>query len=266
MRLNRLRQSIVAILVLVAFMCQGTWVLAQTTGSLNGTVTETGTTTPIAGAKVTADSPSQSSSTTTDNNGRFTFIPLPPDTYTLSIEKERLRSRPQVSGDHGLRASQSQTVQLSGTARTLRRDRARDYHARANSDLIRPGQTSNVYSVSASQANAVQGLGGGGSMNQAYSAMASVPGVFIPQGQAGWAQSVYVRGGNYTEVGYQYDGVPVQRAFDQYPGSTLSSLGQQEVQIYNGSAPAAAQSDGLAGFVNQVIKSGTYPGFGSGNG
>src|ERR1700748_3659676 len=85
MRLNRLRQSVVAILVLVAFMCQGTWVLAQTTGSLSGTVVETGTTTPISGAKVTADSPSQTSSATTDSNGKFSFISLPPDTYTVSI-------------------------------------------------------------------------------------------------------------------------------------------------------------------------------------
>src|SRR5581483_2290997 len=113
---------------------------------------------------------------------------------------------------------------------------------------------------------AVKSMGGGNMQDNAYSAMASVPGVFIPQGQAGWAQSVYVRGGNYTEVGYQYDGVPVQRAFDQYPGSTLSSLGQQEIQIYNGSSPASAQSDGLAGFINQVIKTGTYPGFGSATG
>jgi hypothetical protein len=56
----------------------------------------------------------------------------------------------------------------------------------------------------------------------------------------------------------------VQRAYDAYPSSTLSALGQQEVQVYTGSQPGSAQSSGLAGFVNQVIKTGTYPGFGAG--
>ncbi|MEO6991170.1 MAG: TonB-dependent receptor, partial [Candidatus Baltobacteraceae bacterium] len=38
--------------------------------------------------------------------------------------------------------------------------------------------------------------------------------------------------------------------------------GQQELQVYTGAGPAGAQSNGLSGFVNQVIKTGTYPGYG----
>jgi hypothetical protein len=85
--------------------------------------------------------------------------------------------------------------------------------------------------------------------------------VFVPQGQVGEYQSIFVRGSNYTQVGYEYDGVPIQRAFDQYPGNNLSNLGQQEVQVYVGSAPTGTGSTALAGFINQVIRSGTYPGF-----
>ena len=258
MRLTRLRQSLVAVFVLVSFLAQGTWVLAGTTGQIGGTVLETGTTTPIVGAKVTAVSPSQSATTTTDSNGKFNFISLAPDTYTINVEKQGYD--PVSTSGISVFADQRQDVSLN-SARTLRV--IGRVTSRANSELVRPGQTSNVYSVSASQADAVKSLGGGGALDSAYSGIASVPGVFIPISQSGWAQSVYVRGGNYTELGYEYDGVPIQRAFDQYPGGTLSSLGQQELQIYAGSSPASAQSSGLAGFVNQVIKTGTYPGFGT---
>lgn len=258
MRLTRLRQSLVAVFVLVTFLAQGTWVLAGTTGQIGGTVLETGTTTPIVGAKVTATSPSQSATTTTDSGGKFNFISLAPDTYTLSVEKQGYD--PVSTSGLSVFADQRQDVTLNST-RTLRV--IGRVTSRANSEIVRPGQTSNVYSVSASQADAVKSLGGGGALDSAYSGIASVPGVFIPISQSGWAQSVYIRGGNYTELGYEYDGVPIQRAFDQYPGGTLSSLGQQELQVYAGSAPASAQSSGLAGFVNQVIKTGTYPGFGT---
>src|SRR5690242_159155 len=60
---------------------------AGTTGGISGIVTETGTTTPIAGVKVTATSPSQSASSTTDARGHFAFVSLAPDEYTLSLDK-----------------------------------------------------------------------------------------------------------------------------------------------------------------------------------
>ena len=41
------------------------------------------------------------------------------------------------------------------------------------------------------------GLGGGGGMDNAYSALASLPGLYVPQGQQGWYQAVYIRGGDY---------------------------------------------------------------------
>lgn len=59
------------------------------------------------------------------------------------------------------------------------------------------------------------------------------------------------------------DGVPVNRSFDNYPSGTASSLGQQELQVYTGAAPANAEGQGLSGFINQVIRTGTYPGFAS---
>ena len=242
-------------LLLALVLGQGTWVLAGTTGAISGTLVDAKAGKPLGGALVSALSPSQAVRTHTDAQGRFAFLSLAPDTYAVSVELSGYQSTT-LSGIT-VQADQVQTLSLSATPtiQTIGHTTSR-----AASDVIKPGQTADAYSISPDQAAAAAPFGGGGSLNQAYSAIASVPGVSIPMGQQGWAQSVYVRGGNYTQLGYEYDGVPVQRAYDAYPSATLSALGSQETQVYTGSQPASAQSSGLAGFVNQVIKTGTYPG------
>ena len=35
------------------------------------------------------------------------------------------------------------------------------------------------------------------------------------------------------------------------------------MQVYTGGTPASADAQGIAGYINQVIKTGTYPGFGT---
>ena len=135
---------------------------------------------------------------------------------------------------------------------------------RAASALIKPGTVGDVYSISPTQQEKIQGVGGGGNLNTAWSAIATVPGVFVAPGQAGYigaGASISVRGGDYDQIGYEIDGVPVNRAFDNYPSGPASSLGQQELQVYTGVPPANAQANGLSGFINQVIRTGTYPGF-----
>ncbi|HEY8312706.1 MAG TPA: TonB-dependent receptor [Candidatus Baltobacteraceae bacterium] len=244
-------------MLLVAFLFQETWALAGTTGRLNGTVTETGTSAPLANAKVTATSPSQTTAALTDANGHFSFVSLAPDTYIVSVEKAGYE--PQSEPGVSVFADQAQGISIA-LSKALKQ--IANVTSRSSSDVVRPGTTSDIYSVNASQQAAVRGLGGGGSLNSAYSGIASVPGVFVPQGQNGWAQSVFIRGSNYTQLGYEFDGIPVQRAFDQYPANNVSALGQQELQVYTGSAPIDSQSSAIGGFINQVIKTGTSPGFG----
>jgi hypothetical protein len=98
-------------------------------------------------------------------------------------------------------------------------------------------------------------------LNNAYSAIISVPGVNVQQGQMGWYQSLSIRGGDIDQVGYELDGIPVNRVYDNAPQTMLSNLGQQELQVYTGGTPATADASGIAGYVNQVIRTGTYPGF-----
>jgi hypothetical protein len=256
MKLQCVRRWIAGVVVTLAVLCTNVPAFAQTTGAINGRVTGTNGV-PLAGATVIASSPSQSVTTRTDASGHFSLVSLSPDNYTISVTHEGYTplSQPGIN----VQANQVLTLQFAMQAalRTIA-----TVTALGGAALVRPGTTQDVYSVTPSLQQAAAPLGGGGSLNQAYSGLASTPGVYVPQGQSGWAQSVYVRGGNYTQLGYEFDGVPVQRAFDQYPGTNVSTLGQQELQIYTGSGPANAQSSGLAGFINQVIRTGTYPGFG----
>ncbi len=248
---------VAAIALVLSLVCQGTWVLAGTTGTLSGTVTDSATHQPLAGAKVTATSPSQSASVTTDGAGHFAFLALAPDTYTVAVVfagyDQSVANGVTVIADSTrvLNVTSNKTLQTIGKVTS-----------RAATDLVKPGTTADVYSINAVQQDKSAGLGGGGNLNSAWSALAGVPGVFVNPGQSGYigaSPTLSIRGGDYDQIGYELDGVPVNRAFDQYPSGTVSSLGQQELQVYTGAAPANAEAEGISGFINQVIKTGTYP-------
>ncbi|MBV9718837.1 MAG: TonB-dependent receptor [Candidatus Eremiobacteraeota bacterium] len=229
---------------------------AGTTGTLRGRIVDATTQAPIAGATVTAVSPSQTAQSTTDPSGSFSFISLQPDTYTISASKPGYdpQSQPGIS----VVADQSATVTLllAKALKTIARTTSR-----STQSLVRSGVTSDVYSVNPAGQKAASTLNGSGSLTQAYGAIASAPGVNIPSNQQGWYQSVYIRGGDVDQVAYEFDGLPTTRQSDLAPIATLTSLGSQEVQVYTGGTPATSNSSGLAGYINQVIKTGTFPGY-----
>jgi hypothetical protein len=229
---------------------------AGTTGSFSGQVVEAGTTTGVAGAKVSIASPSQIASATTDSSGHFVFLNLNPDTYTIAVQKDGFDpfSIPGVT----IQADQTQSLTLPAR-RTLKQ--IGSVTARAATDTVRHGVSTDTYVVNASQAKAAAVLGGGASQDSSYSAIASVPGLTVPQGQSGYNQAVYIRGALADTTGFELDGIPVNRAFDNYAAHTASNLGQQQIQVYTGGGPASVSSSGVSGFINDVIKTGTYPGF-----
>lgn len=231
---------------------------AGTTGTITGLVLDIQTRQPIAGASVTATSPSQTATVTTDAAGKYVFISLAPDTYTINVSKTGYEpvSNPGIS----VFADQTQVFQvvLRPSLKTIAR-----VHTTSGLSPVKPGTTTDVYSVNPSLTQAAAPLGGGGGLNSAYSAIAAMPGAYVPPGDFGVNQTVYIRGGFYDQIGYEYDGVPVNRSFDNYPSYSASTLGQQELEIYAGGGPASSDAVGLAGFINQVIKTGTYPGYAS---
>ncbi len=231
---------------------------AGTTGSLAGTVTDSVEKTPIAGAKVSVASPSQTATVTTDAAGRFIFISLAPDTYTLAVQKPGYDPDSLTGLSVFADQSQSLPIALQKSLKEIAR-----VTSRSSLSPVRAGTGTDVYSVNAATTAAAAPLGGGGGLNNAYSAIAAMPGAYVPPNQVGVNQSVYIRGGYYDQIGFEYDGVPVNRSFDNYPANSESTLGQQELEIYTGGAGADANATGLSGFINQVIKTGTYPGFGT---
>jgi len=226
---------------------------AGTTGTLSGYVL-TGIDTPVPGAKVSAASPTETVVTTTDQNGYFSFVSLPPDTYAVTASKDGYQ--PVEQPDVTIVADNVVSVRLVTTVtKTLA-----TVNVSAANGLLRPSTTQDVYSVSPRTESSIASLGGGGDLDNAYSAIASIPGTFVPTGQTGWNEPVFVRGGDYTEIGFEFDGVPINRSFDHIPTTNLAQLGVQSLDVYTGGAPADAESQGLSGYVNQVIKQGTYPG------
>jgi hypothetical protein len=245
--------------LLIAFVLQGTTsVLAGTTGVINGSVVDPQSNQPVAGARVTATSASQSAVTTTDASGRFAFISLNPDTYTISVAETSTRDAASISG---VTVQADQTVNVSVNQPTKLKQIG-SVTSRAAGALVKPGTTADVYSINAVTQDKASGVGGGGNLNSAWSAIATVPGVFIAPNQAGYigaGASISIRGGDYDQIGYELDGVPVNRAFDNYPSGSLSSLGQQELQVYTGATPANSEAEGISGYINQVIRTGTAP-------
>jgi hypothetical protein len=253
------RRGIVAVLLLIAFVLQGTTsVLAGTTGVINGSVVDPQSNQPISGARVTAASPSQSATTTSDATGRFSFVSLAPDTYTISAPATATRDAVSVSGvtvqaDATVSVSLQQPTKLKVIGSVT---------SRAASALVKPGTTADVYSINAVTQDKASAMGGGGTLNSAWSAISTVPGVYVAPNQAGYigaGPSLSIRGGDYDQIGYEFDGVPVNRAFDNYPSGPASSLGQQELQVYTGAPAANAEANGISGYINQVIRTGTAP-------
>lgn len=253
------RASAAALAALFVLSLRPGAVLAGTTGSLTGTVLDATTHAPVPDVAVSVTSPSQVARVTTDASGRYTFLSLAPDTYTISAARAGYETV-SVAGI-SVFADQSQTIpiQLQKSLKEIAR-----VSSRSSLSPVRPGTGTDVYSVNPALTAAAATLGGGGGLNNAYSAIASMPGAYVPPNQVGVNQTVYIRGGYYDQIGFEYDGVPVNRSFDNYPGSSESTLGQQELQIYTGGGEADANATGLGGFVNQVIKTGTYPGYATG--
>ncbi len=232
--------------------------LAGTTGVLAGTV-RLNDGSALAGAHVTAVASSEAKTVFTDGSGYFVFLSLPPDAYTVTVTENGYDtvSLPDVR----VLADNTRLVTLS-TRKTVLLGVVK---VKPGTGLLQPGVVADVYSINAQRITKTQLLGGGANLGNIYSALSAVPGVIVPPFQNGPYQYVNIRGagGLGNTVGYEYDGVPVNRSFDNASSTVGSNLGQRELQVYVGSAPANAEAFGLGGFINQVIKSGAYPGFGN---
>ena len=254
--MQRLVRAVSAFAAAVAVAFSPVAVRAGTTGTIVGRIVDQNTSAAVEGARVSVASPSQNATSVTDAAGGFRFLSLNPDTYTVTVERTGYETL-SLAGVT-VQADQTQTLNRAVAPRLAR---IGGTTARRATDLIRAGTTSDVYSVSGAYQDTSQALGGPGGLTNAYAAIQSVPGANVQQGQQGWFQTLSIRGGDIDQVGYELDGIPTNRVYDNAPQTMLSNLGQQELQVYTGGTPASSDASSISGYVNQVIRTGTYPGF-----
>ena len=103
--------------------------------------------------------------------------------------------------------------------------------------------TGDVYTVDAAALNRAEGTSGGAETLFSQNIVAGlVPGVVrfaIGSGPGyGGQGQLSMRGGAPDQIGYLIDGVPVNRGFDFYNGTSFMINGAESLQICTGGAPA----------------------------
>lgn len=221
----------------------------DTTGTIQGTVTDKATGAPIAGVTVIAKSPSQGASSTTDAKGFYVIQNLNPDTYTVSFAKDGYTS----TTIDGVVVFQTNVSKVDETLQTGLKVIART-RSSSSSSLVKPDVTSDTWTVSADQLNAL--ALGNDSHKTLYQYVGMIPGI----GGSSYGSQPRVHGGSAADISYEFDGVPIN---DQVTGlftTNLSTMGVGSLLVTTGGLSASQGASGI-GIINTVLKSGTYPGF-----
>jgi len=248
----------IALLAFLVVVVQGTWVLAGTTGNIEGKVTDQSGN-GVAGAKVTAASPGQSASATTVTNGFYSILNLSPDTYSVTASKDgydpSTRYGVTVQADQSTAADikMSQTVKTIGHVTTT-----------AAATVVSKTVTGDLYAVNAAAINKAQGASGGAeTLYSQNGVVGTLPGVnrYAIGGGPGYGGQgqLSIRGGAPDQVGYELDGIPLNRGFDFYNGTSFNTNGLASLDVYTGGAPADS-GRAMSGYINETISRGKYPG------
>lgn len=249
----------IALVALMVLLVQGTWALADTTGSITGKVSDQNGA-AISGAKVTVVSPSQSATLTSQPNGFYSALNLSPDSYAITVSKDGYDTATvygiTVQADQSSRAD----ISLRPATKVLGR-----VTTTATASIVSRTITGDLYSVNSSAIQSYQGAAGGTeTLYSQGSVVASLPGVVRNVGAGGGyggQGALSLRGGSPDQIGYELDGIPLNRGFDFYNGTAFLTNGLAGLEVYTGGAPASA-GRAMSGYINEVIQRGKYPGGG----
>jgi hypothetical protein len=222
---------------------------ADTTGTIQGTVTDKASGAPLAGVTVTAKSPSQGASATTDSKGFYVIQDLLPDTYTVSFSREGYTT----ADIQGVVVFQTNVSQVNNTLQAGLSVIAHT-HSASSSSLVKPDVTSDTWTVSADQLNAL--ALGNDSHKTLYQYVGMIPGI----GGSSYGSQPRVHGGSAADISYEFDGVPINDEITGLFTTNLSTMGIGSLVVTTGGLTASQGSSGI-GIINTVVKSGTYPGF-----
>jgi hypothetical protein len=247
----------IALLALVMLLIQGTLVLAGNTGSVEGKVTDQDGN-GITGARVSVTSPSQSTTVTTGANGFYSVLNLSPDTYTVTASKDGYDTSSVFGKTVLADQATAADITIKKTVKTIGH-----ITTTAAASVVSKTVTGDLYAVNAHVISQYQGaVGGAETLYSQTSVVGSLPGVVRNVGGGGGyaAQgTLSLRGGSQDQVGYELEGVPLNRGFDFYNGTSFLTNGLASVELYTGGAPADA-GRAMAGYINEVVTRGKYPG------
>jgi hypothetical protein len=228
---------------------------AETTAVVVGYV-RTAAGAPVAGAQITAVSPSGRYTARSDAQGRFTLAAVAADTYAVSVEKPG--SAPALQ--RGLTVYPGSTVQLMFTLepRLGEIGRVTAHTERA----FTVGAPQDAYTVTGADARGGTVASPSGlatyTRDSVQSAVARIPGV-----QQDPFANVVVRGGKVDDTVFSYDAVPLPQAIIAEPGGNvvgaqLPTTGLGYTTLTTGGF-ASASDDALGGLVDETPQTGVYP-------
>jgi hypothetical protein len=232
------------------------------TGTLRGSVIDSKTDAPIAGAAVEIVAASGDYKTATDSHGSFVFLFLPPDTYTVRISA----SGYEPDNLTGITVFGDETQHLGAVKLNKGLKTIATVHVRDTTSAFQPHQTIDVTTFQGARVDQALGEKGSTNFNQL---VLSAPGViantdYMP-GPGNSSNAFTIRGSASVEIGYQFDGVDYRGSFfDENPSQAyLNGVGggAGSMQVVSGAGDATQGGIG-AGVVNIVPGRGTYPGSG----
>ena len=214
------------------------------TGNLNGTVVDSTTRAPIAGATISAKSGSGSYTARTDAKGYFSILGMSIDSYTVTVAAAG-HDTVNLTGVtvFGDETDTVGTVPLAKSLRTIA-----IVTSRSAASAYQPTQTIDSYTVNS--AEMLQTTGKAASTDE-NAVLLSVPGVTLTNNG-----TVTIRGGAAYEVGYQLDGVTFKEPFLGNNGSNSLMNGIGSVQVVEGAGDATQGGVG-AGVINVIPETGS---------
>ncbi len=223
---------------------------AGSTGNLTGTVLGTSTGAPIAGAAVSATSPTGDYRAVTDKRGFYSIVNMSPDSYTVTVSAPGFNT----ASVNGVQVFQDQTqhvvLRLQPAAPTL----GRVTTTAARTNLVQPTVTSNTYNVTSAQMSTILN---DSTHHTLYDVLYRTPG--ITSGPTN--NSPIIRGGITTELGWEFEEIPIIDRTVGFYVTELSTTGIGNVEVTTGGL-SANQGGSNGGLVNMVVKQGSYPGSG----
>lgn len=222
---------------------------AGTTGTIQGTIVDAATNAPVANVRVNAAAPSGTYSSVSDGRGFYVIQGMIPDTYTVSYQAPGYEpvSLAGVTVQQDITVTENQ--RLSKSLREIG-----SVTSRSAGSLVQPGQTTNTYTVSGAQLNAISG--GNDLHKTLYQYVQAVPGVT----SSGYPAQPRIHGGSITDIAYELDGIPIKDRMTGFFTTNLSNVGMGNVEVRTGGLDASEAASGL-GSINTIVKSGTYPGY-----